>query len=83
MEADQDRDGKISFDEFTKMVEGTDVSMSMTLGKFSNPLVHRTPNNRTCLVMNHNKAGTCCYYAAILLGAPIEFGHVSLKRVRG
>ena len=34
MEADQDRDGKISFDEFTKMVENTDVSMSMTLGIF-------------------------------------------------
>lgn len=33
MEADLDRDGKISFEEFTKMVEGTDVSMSMTLGK--------------------------------------------------
>lgn len=32
MEADQDRDGKISFEEFTKMVENTDVSMSMTLG---------------------------------------------------
>lgn len=35
MEADLDRDGKISFEEFTKMVENTDVSMSMTLGKFS------------------------------------------------
>ena len=34
MEADLDRDGKISFEEFTKMVENTDVSMSMTLGKF-------------------------------------------------
>ena len=34
MEADQDHDGKISFEEFTKMVENTDVSMSMTLGKF-------------------------------------------------
>ena len=34
MEADKDKDGKISFDEFTKMVENTDVSMSMTLGKF-------------------------------------------------
>ena len=34
MEADLDRDGKISFDEFTKMVENTDVSMSMTLGEF-------------------------------------------------
>ena len=35
MEADLDRDGKISFEEFTKMVENTDVSMSMTLGKAS------------------------------------------------
>ena len=33
MEADLDNDGKISFEEFTKMVENTDVSMSMTLGK--------------------------------------------------
>lgn len=33
MEADLDRDGKISFEEFTKMVENTDVSMSMTLGE--------------------------------------------------
>jgi len=33
MEADLDHDGKISFEEFTKMVENTDVSMSMTLGK--------------------------------------------------
>ena len=33
MEADTDKDGKISFDEFKKMVENTDVSMSMTLGK--------------------------------------------------
>lgn len=33
MEADLDRDGKISFEEFTKMVENTDVSMSMTLGR--------------------------------------------------
>ena len=32
MEADTDRDGKISFEEFTKMVENTDVSLSMTLG---------------------------------------------------
>lgn len=35
MEADLDRDGKISFEEFTKMVENTDVSMSMTLGKYT------------------------------------------------
>jgi serine/threonine-protein phosphatase 2B regulatory subunit len=32
MEADLDGDGKISFEEFSKMVENTDVSMSMTLG---------------------------------------------------
>ncbi|KAK6541655.1 Calcineurin subunit B [Orbilia ellipsospora] len=31
MEADEDQDGKISFEEFSKMVENTDVSMSMTL----------------------------------------------------
>lgn len=42
MEADQDRDGKISFDEFTKMVENTDVSMSMTLGKAFLDLVTST-----------------------------------------
>ena len=35
METDKDLDGKISFEEFTKMVENTDVSMSMTLGMIS------------------------------------------------
>lgn len=39
MEADLDHDGKISFEEFQKMVENTDVSMSMTLGMFSKPAV--------------------------------------------
>ncbi|KAF7508504.1 Calcineurin subunit B [Endocarpon pusillum] len=34
MEADLDGDGKISFEEFTRMVENTDVSMSMTLDQF-------------------------------------------------
>lgn len=34
MEADLDRDGKISFEEFMKMVENTDVTMSMTLDQF-------------------------------------------------
>jgi len=34
MEADQDGDGKISFEEFTRMVEATDISMSMTLDQF-------------------------------------------------
>lgn len=41
MEADLDKDGKISFEEFTKMVENTDVSMSMTLGELlPDGLVH-------------------------------------------
>ena len=40
MEADTDRDGKISFEEFTKMVENTDVSMSMTLGTYFRFAVH-------------------------------------------
>ncbi|KAI0021944.1 calcineurin subunit B [Xylariomycetidae sp. FL0641] len=34
MEADTDKDGKISFEEFTGMVESTDVTMSMTLDQF-------------------------------------------------
>lgn len=34
MEADLDGDGKIDFEEFTKMVENTDVSMNMTLSMF-------------------------------------------------
>ncbi|KAI1912189.1 Calcineurin subunit B [Ophidiomyces ophidiicola] len=34
MEADLDGDGRISFEEFTRMVENTDVSMSMTLDQF-------------------------------------------------
>ncbi|CRG88806.1 Calcineurin subunit B [Talaromyces islandicus] len=33
MEADKDKDGKISFEEFKNMVENTDVSMSMTLNQ--------------------------------------------------
>ena len=39
MEADKDHDGKISFEEFTHMVEGTDVSMSMTLSMFELSLI--------------------------------------------
>jgi serine/threonine-protein phosphatase 2B regulatory subunit len=39
MEADQDQDGKISFEEFKKMVENTDVSMSMTLGMLVSSLL--------------------------------------------
>jgi hypothetical protein len=39
MEADKDQDGKISFEEFTDMVENTDVSLSMTLSKFPFPSI--------------------------------------------
>jgi serine/threonine-protein phosphatase 2B regulatory subunit len=34
MEADLDGDGRISFEEFSKMVESTDVNLSMTLDAF-------------------------------------------------
>ncbi len=34
MEADRDGDGRIGFEDFKAMVEGTDVSLSMTLGEF-------------------------------------------------
>jgi serine/threonine-protein phosphatase 2B regulatory subunit len=34
MEADKDRDGKISFDEFKKLVENTDISQAMTVDSF-------------------------------------------------
>ncbi|KAK3900837.1 hypothetical protein C8A05DRAFT_35520 [Staphylotrichum tortipilum] len=34
MEADLDNDGKISFEEFQRIVQNTDVSMSMTLDQF-------------------------------------------------
>lgn len=48
MEADLDNDGKISFEEFTKMVENTDVSMSMTLGEFRDPVQFKSAENNTC-----------------------------------
>ena len=50
MEADKDRDGKISFDEFTKMVENTDVSMSMTLGG-SHPDANTHLENTTDVIL--------------------------------
>jgi len=37
MEADKDGDGRISFEEFTGMVESTDVNLSMTLSKLRFP----------------------------------------------
>jgi serine/threonine-protein phosphatase 2B regulatory subunit len=41
MEADRDGDGKISFEEFTHMVESTDVNLSMTLSTYTLSLVLR------------------------------------------
>ena len=60
MEADKDRDGKISFEEFTKMVESTDVSMSMTLGEFalfffSPHLPCDSQRSQTCRVFQKKK----------------------------
>lgn len=48
MEADLDHDGKISFEEFQKMVENTDVSMSMTLG-------NRHPSFSKCRVLTYRR----------------------------
>lgn len=41
MEADKDGDGRISFEEFTEMVESTDVNLSMTLSKLKPILMVR------------------------------------------
>lgn len=63
MEADLDQDGKISFEEFQKMVEGTDVSLSMTLGTSC----ARTPgtsgmaaNTHRPILVDEQLAGTTC-----------------------
>ncbi|CAG8896456.1 unnamed protein product [Penicillium egyptiacum] len=45
MEADKDQDGKISFEEFTDMVENTDVSLSMTLTPSSTQQLNNSPTN--------------------------------------
>lgn len=45
MEADKDGDGKISFEEFQAMVENTDVSMSMTLGRLNASSATECPTN--------------------------------------
>lgn len=59
MEADLDGDGKINFDEFTKMVENTDVSMSMTLGMFESESCVRgdADNGRPVLVFRGTDGG--------------------------
>jgi serine/threonine-protein phosphatase 2B regulatory subunit len=55
MEADLDRDGKISFEEFTKMVENTDVSMSMTLGKFIHAVKLVRPSGADYVQINSSR----------------------------
>jgi len=52
MEADLDKDGKISFEEFKKKVENTDVSMSMTLGRTCSP----TTTGRTIRLLTSSRS---------------------------
>lgn len=56
MEADQDRDGKISFEEFQKMVENTDVSMSMTLGRLRPIIVCSKAESREADTLQTNSS---------------------------
>ncbi|KAL5630094.1 hypothetical protein BROUX41_001700 [Berkeleyomyces rouxiae] len=60
MEADLDGDGRISFEEFTKMVENTDVSMSMTLRKFL-----------FFFALSAYSQLTTCYYRIVLNTIPL------------
>jgi hypothetical protein len=55
MEADLDRDGKISFEEFSMFVGNTDVSMSMTLGKLAVTVFHFT-----CILINVRQINSSC-----------------------
>ena len=64
MEADKDRDGKISFEEFTKMVENTDVSMSMTLGEY--PIVTFPTLREHALTIMHRSILDCTFNRIIL-----------------
>lgn len=49
MEADKDRDGQISFEEFTEMVENTDINLSMTLSTCFLPFGLRDTPASPCL----------------------------------
>ena len=62
MEADQDGDGMISFDEFKAMVENTDVSMSLTLGMLSRP--------HLCVLLTRNTVPYRCVVLAWLTSLP-------------
>ena len=70
MEADKDRDGKISFEEFTKMVENTDVSMSMTLGMATLALLYFA-NSSICYSLPTNLIG----YRSVLEDGKYQMPH--------
>lgn len=62
MEADKDQDGKISFEEFTDMVENTDVSLSMTLSMFCPSIV--ACGDEVILTWNRPNLTCCCSFSA-------------------
>ena len=59
MEADQDGDGKISFEEFKGMVESTDVSLSMTLGELVLLVLLSGMTWRSACLMSYTNANHC------------------------
>ena len=72
MEADKDHDGKISFEEFTQMVEGTDVSMSMTLSMFElsfilSVFLVEVSSDTPCLADQFWEFGDHSYIALIII----------------
>lgn len=78
MEADKDGDGKISFEEFTAMVENTDVSLSMTLGMsnlylyFILPIFWTLAANKMCAQIN-SRPCTCFRQALDPFRRPLHY----------
>lgn len=75
MEADKDGDGKISFEEFTEMVENTDVSLSMTLSMFFCPSLVLLGINWIRLtilqtIFKHDILAICCLFFLLLFYCP-------------
>ncbi|EDN04565.1 hypothetical protein HCAG_08231 [Histoplasma mississippiense (nom. inval.)] len=66
MEADKDGDGKISFEEFTRMVENTDVSMSMTLETCDVEMGGHCSNSQR--IYNHLSLQLTAYRNTVTLG---------------
>lgn len=82
MEADTDHDGKISFEEFKKMVENTDVSMSMTLGMWTNSTVVKSIANKWQI--NFKSVFTFASELVMMITIPIQnalFGAISSSDV--